>query len=100
MLKAGFTKCPVCGNKVDRENYSSSWDTEEEYISCPVCGYRYQFAYGNYFEEVGNKWFVWNYTMNPKTYPRLFKKMKKAMFMARRRWKKHKKGTYNKDCPI
>ena len=100
MLKAGFTKCPVCGNKVDWENYSSSWDTEEEYISCPVCGYRYQFAYGNYFKEVGNKWFVWSYTMNPKTCPRLFKKMKKAMFMARRRWKKHKKGTYNKDCPI
>lgn len=100
MLKAGFTKCPVCGNKVDWENYSSSWDTEEEYISCPVCGYHYQFAYGNYFEEVGNKWFVWSYTMNPKTYPRLFKKMKKAMFMARRCWKKHKKGTYNKDCPI
>ena len=100
MLKEGYTKCPVCGNKADWENYSSSWDTEEEYISCPVCGYRYQFAYGNYFEEVGNKWFVWSYTMNPKTYPRLFKKMKKAMFMARRRWKKHKKGTYNKDCPI
>lgn len=33
MLKAGFTKCPVCGNKADWENYSSSWGTEEEYIT-------------------------------------------------------------------
>ena len=100
MLEQGFAKCPICNNVADWENYSSSWGTEEEYITCPICGYRYQFFYGNYFEEIGNKWFVWDYTMNPKTHPRLFKKMKKAMFMARRRWKKHKKGCRAKDCPM
>lgn len=100
MLTESFTKCPVCGNKANWVIYSSSWGTEEEYITCPICGYRYQFAYGSYFEEVGNKWFVWSYTMNPKTHPKLFKKMKKAMFMAHRRWKKHKKGCRAKNCPI
>ena len=100
MLEQGFTKCPVCNNNAKWEEYSSSWGTEEEYITCPICGYRYHFTYGNYFEELGNKWFIWNYTMNSKTHPRLFKKMKKAMFMARRRWKKHKKGCREKDCPM
>ena len=100
MLEQGFTKCPVCNNIAKWENYSSSWGTEEEYIACPICGYRYQFFYGNYFEEIGNKWFIWDYNMNPKTHPRLFKKMKKVMFMTRRRWKKHKKGCRAKDCPL
>lgn len=100
MLTESFTKCPVCGNKAKWKNYSSSWGTEEEYINCPICGYNYQSVYGNYCEEVGNKWFIWCYTMTPKTHPRLFKKMKRAMFMARRRWKKHKKGCTVKDCPL
>lgn len=100
MLERGFTKCPICHNIAKWESYSSEWGTEEEYITCPVCNYRYQFAYGNYFEEIGNKWFVWDYTMNPETYPRLFKKMKQTIFMARRRWKKYKKGCRAKDCPL
>lgn len=91
------TKCPICNNKAKWENYSSSWGTEEEYINCPICGYRSEFAYGNYLEEVGNKWFIWSYSQNN---PQFFKKIARARFMARRRWKKHKKGTYNKDCPI
>lgn len=100
MLEKGFTKCPVCNNIAKWEEYSSSWGTEEEYITCSICGYRYQFTYRNYFEAIGNKWFIWDYTMNPKTHPRLFKKMKRAMFMARRRWKKYKKGCKAKDCPL
>lgn len=100
MLSERTIKCPVCNSKAKQEEYSSSWGTEEEYITCPVYNYHYQFAYGNYFEEVGNKWFIWDYTMNPKTHPRLFKKMKQAMFMARRRWKKHKKGCKANNCPL
>lgn len=85
MLTERTIRCPVCGSKANLENYSYSWGTEEEYVICPVCEYRYQFVYGAHFEEVGNKWFIWDYTMTSKTHPRLFKKMKKAMFMARRR---------------
>lgn len=100
MVSNFFIKCPVCNNKANVENYSSAWGTEEEYILCKTCGYHYQFVYGNYFEEIGNKWFIWDYTITPKNCPRLFKKKNKAMFMARRRWKKYKKGCKAKDCPI
>lgn len=100
MLSEQTVKCPVCGNQAKQKKYSGEFGTEEEYIFCPVCHYYYQFAYGDYFKEVGNKWFIWYYTMNPKTHPQLFKKMKKTMFIARRRWKKHRKGCRAKNCPM
>lgn len=92
MLTEGFTKCPVCTNVVKWENYSSSWGTEEEYITCPICGYRFQYSYGNYFEEVSDKCFTWDCTITPLINPKLFKEIKRAKRMARRRWKKYKKG--------
>lgn len=97
-MREKLINCPVCNRKAKWTIYSCEWGVEEEYVDCPVCGYRYGFAYGNYYEEVGNKWFVWDYRMNPITHPMLFKKMNKAMFMARRRWKKYRKGCYAKDC--
>lgn len=99
-MSTNFVKCPVCDHQAEQEIWSSEWGIEEAYITCPVCGYRYQFAYGAHFEEIGNKWFIWGHNTNQNARLKLFKKMKKAMFMARRRWKKYQKGCNAKDCPI
>lgn len=90
-------RCPICNSKVNHQEYFEGIGMVEEHITCPICGYRFEFVYGNYFEEVGNKWFTWSHSQNNSQF---FKKIVRARFMARRRWKKHKKGTYNKDCPI
>ena len=91
------TKCPICNNQAKWEYWTGPFGIEEEYIYCPVCGYEYEFAYGNYKEVVGNKWLIWSYTTSP--YP-IFKRMKRANFMAKGRWKKHDKGATCKDCPV
>lgn len=92
-------KCPICNHKVNIVSWSGPLGTEEEHVSCPICKYRYEFVYGGNLLEVGNKWFIWGHYTNRKNNPQLFKKMDRAIFMARRRWKKHKKGTYAKGCP-
>ncbi len=83
-------KCPVCGNSAKREYYDEVVGTVEEYIQCDHCGYAYGFAYGNYVKFVNNKEFVWNYSLykNYAQMRRLFKKISKEMFMARRNWRK------------
>lgn len=87
---AGKITCPICNNQAKWEYYLSPWGLEEEKIDCPHCGYYYQFAYGNYMECVKGEEFVWNYTIH---YPHpIFKRIKRAMFMARRNWKKFKKA--------
>lgn len=92
-------QCPICGQMADYTVYCGEWGfAEEEYIDCPTCGYHYEYVYGNALEIVGNKWFITSYKMKP-PHP-IFKKIKKARFMARRRWKKHHKGVTCKDCPI
>ncbi|MDD6827908.1 MAG: hypothetical protein PUE12_17715 [Oscillospiraceae bacterium] len=92
------THCPICKHNAKWEYWSGPYGIEEEYITCPTCGYYYKFAYGGYAEVVGNKWFVWNYATNSNN--PIFKRMHKAEFMAKRRWKKFRKGVTCKDCPI
>lgn len=89
--------CPICNSKAKYEIYNSEWGTEEEYMDCKKCGHFFQFAYGNYVEIVGNKYFIWDYKENRRQF---FKRIKRAEFMARRRWKKYHKGTTVKNCPI
>lgn len=81
--------CPICGNQAKHTIFSSEICLEEEYITCEYCGYLYEFAYGNYREILGNKCYCWNYRSNSH---KVNKKLKKAIFNARRRWKKYKKG--------
>ena len=91
-------KCPICNNQAKREYYTGPFGIEEEYIDCSTCNYEFEFAYGNYKEVVGNKYFIWSHSTkydNP-----IFKRMSRTEFMAKRRWKKHHKGTTCKDCPV
>ena len=91
-------KCPVCNNFMSVSSWHESMGTVEENHKCPHCGYYYEFAYGNYKEVVGNKYFIWSYSTkydNP-----IFKRISRTEFMAKRRWKKHHKGTTCKDCPV
>ena len=89
-----FIKCPICNNQAKREYYTGPFlIIEEEYINCSTCNYEFGFAYGNYKEVVGNKYFIWSYSTkydNP-----IFKRLSRTEFMAKRRWKKH-----HKDCPV
>lgn len=80
--------CPICNNKIIEEYYSGPFGIEEEHIHCNKCGYTFDFVYGNYHELVGNKEFIYSYH----DYDKYKKKVYKAEFEAKRRWKKHKKG--------
>lgn len=93
--------CPICHHQANCQIYSTEWGVEEEYTNCPVCGFRQEFAYGGYFETVGNQWFIWNYTLsdNNDKFIRLMKKISKAEFMGKRNWKKFRKRTVIKCCP-
>lgn len=84
------TKCPICNNQTEHEYDVESVGTVEEYIRCNHCGYYYEFAYGAYGEYIGNKEFVWSYTIynDNCAFRRLMKKINRAKFMARRNWKK------------
>ncbi len=83
-------KCPVCGHSAKHEYYYESVGTVEEYIHCVHCGYVYEFSYGSYLEFVNGKEFIWGYTLykNNTQMCRLFKKIDREMFMARRNWRK------------
>lgn len=88
--------CPICRSPISPQIWQSEWGTEEEIIDCKTCGYFFHFAYGDYIEIVGNKWFVWDYHEHRRNF---FKRIKRATFMARRRWRKYRKGVTVKDCP-
>lgn len=92
--------CPICNSKVKSEYFIGLFGIEEEYIDCPICGYFYQFYYGDYLLYVGNKTFTWNDYGRRSGGP-LDKRIKRAVFMARRNWKKfHKKTTRDKNIPL
>ena len=90
--------CPICGHSAERTYYEESVGIVEEEIVCHTCGFYYLFAYGAYLEIVGDKYFIWGYSASSDA--PVFRRMRKAEFMARRRWKKHRKGTTCKDCPV
>lgn len=84
------TKCPVCGNLAKLEYEIESVGLVEEFICCDHCDYAYEFSYGYYLECVNGKKFGWGYTLykNYAQMSRLFKRIDREMFMARRNWRK------------
>ena len=92
--------CPICHHQAKYESYLGPYGLEEEYTNCTICGFRKDFAYGGYFENVGNNYFIWNYTLVGNKWLKLMKKISRAEFMARRNWKKFRKKTNSKNCPI
>ena len=85
-------KCPICNKEINITYYSGPYGTEEEYINCDRCNYDYEFAYGHHKEMVHNKLFVWDYMdyCLPE-WSAFNKKINKAIFKAKRNWKKHRK---------
>jgi predicted RNA-binding Zn-ribbon protein involved in translation (DUF1610 family) len=57
----GKINCPVCEQEIERTYYSGEHGTEEEFYHCDVCGYGYDFAYGNYMEYINGKEFPYSY---------------------------------------
>lgn len=94
------TKCPICNNQAEHEYYIESVGTVEEHIRCNHCGYCYEFTYGAYREYIGDKEFVWSYTIYNDNCAcrRLMKKISRTEFMARRNWKKGIRKYNRGDC--
>ena len=90
--------CRICGHDMKYEYWSGPYGIEEEYQKCNTCGYYYTFEYGASGEVLGNKWFTWSY--NTRIDSPVFRRRQKAEFMAKRRWKKFRKGVTCKDCPF
>lgn len=86
----GKTTCPICNNQAKWDYYSENFGTVEEHIDCPDCGYYYEFVYGYYMKYVKGEEFTWSYST--KCSDPIFKRIKRATFMARRNWKKFKKA--------
>lgn len=91
-------RCLICGHNAKRTYYDDEIGILEEEIDCPTCGFYRLFAYGSYLEIVKDKYFIWGYSTSSDA--PVFRRMRKAEFMAKRRWKKHRKGTTCKDCPV
>ena len=82
-------KCPICRSEPICEHWGCEWGTEEEHIRCTNCGYYYEFLYGHSYAYIKGKEFTWSY--HTKRTDPVFKRMKRAQFMARRNWKKFKR---------
>ena len=54
-------KCPICDNKIEYTSYSDEQGICEDSHSCNQCGYKYDFAYGNYKETINGKEFSYSY---------------------------------------
>ena len=83
-------RCPICGNSAKWIYWSEGyWGIVEEHTECDKCGYCKEFVYGNSILSIGNKMFTWFY--NTKNSDPVFRRIKRAIFMARRNWKKYKR---------
>lgn len=83
--------CPICGSKVIVEYYTEdSGGVCEEYGNCTRCNYSTEFAYGSYGVYFGKHEFTYSYSIldNNNERARLFTKMCRAEFMAKRNWRK------------
>ena len=50
--------CPICGARATHETYNADWGLEEESITCPTCGYLFEYCYGSYTEILdGHEWY-------------------------------------------
>lgn len=88
-MKIGIGLCPICRHKLKHTVwYGEAW-IEEEYNSCSNCGYSEEFMYGNYAVYVQGKEFF--YTYGTPTCDPVFRHIQKAIFAARRNWKKFKR---------
>lgn len=89
------TKCPICNNQAEWMYWTGPLGIEEEHIDCPDCGYYYEFVYGYYIKCVKGEEFTWSYST--KHSDPIFKRIKRATFMARRNRKKFKKAYKTKN---
>lgn len=93
------TTCPVCGGKVIVEYYTEdSVGVVEEYGNCTRCNYSTEFAYGSYGVYFGKHEFTYSCSIfdNNNERARLFTKMRRAEFMAKRNWRKGLRKNYRR----
>lgn len=89
--------CPICGHKaVDKCYIEENMGIVEEYVNCTCCNYSDEFVYGNYTTTFGNYEFNYSHSVlnNDNTYALVIKKLHRAIFMARRNWRKGLRKNY------
>lgn len=86
-------KCPVCGGVLHKEHYCNDFTLLEETEHCSRCGYWYEYMYGNEEWAIGGKNIRQCWRDKPDTMCRTNKKIKRALFMARRNFRK-RRGIY------
>ena len=100
--------CPVCHNFMKVETYAECVGIVEEIHNCPHCGYHYEFAYGNYKEEVNRREFIWTYKCyeNEEQFKKFNKMIQKHIKRHQRKWKLfkisylHKEPYYTYFCGV
>lgn len=92
-------KCPVCNNFMSVSSWHESMGTVEENHKCPHCGYYYEFAYGNYKEEVNRREFIWTYKCyeNEELFKKFNKMIQKHIKRHQRKWKLFKISYLHKE---
>ena len=84
--------CPICNSlNTSYTSYNGSWDTVENHFVCFNCGYEEHQAYGNYVTFVKGQEFIYDY----RTPMSFMKKLNKAIYQAKRNYKKHHKTYKN-----
>ena len=93
-------KCPICGSKFIHDEYWIEFNRCEEYDKCPKCTYEEDFEYGHYCIAFHKHEFIWSYYTSWNELRRIQKKLDKALFMAKRNYKKGLKSKYLRKNPI
>ena len=93
-------KCPICGSKFIHNEYWIESIRCEEYDKCPKCTYGENFEYGHYYVAFYKHEFIWSYYTSWNELRRIQKKLDKALFMAKRNYKKGLKSKYLRENPI
>ena len=80
--------CPICNSlNTAYTSYNDSWATVENHFVCFNCGYEEHQVYGNYVTFVKGQEFIYDY----RTPMSFMKKLNKAIYQAKRNYKKHRK---------
>ena len=90
MTQNNVIDCPICNSlNTSYTSYNDSWATVESHFVCFNCGYEEDQAYGDYAILVKGQEFIYDYRTPMSGL--FMKKLNKAIYQAKRNYKKHHK---------
>lgn len=97
-METYIDRCPVCGKKIVSKYYTDYGHVCEEHEKCDRCGYKSEFAYGNYRTYIDGKEFIWSYNTTKVELSYISKKMIKLAWKVQKRLRRL--GRLNGRCRI